>query len=185
MDLTPGGPSQNAGVANGGMVIASLANPTFTLKRFDTASRTRCTVAVHLASAITTAAGPSAVQLREQTAQGAPSTYFWSLDMYLPNWSKLVNRKSPKHRRWFSFLSRPVAAAPGMSIRRSHRPQLESLEDRCLLATHTVTLLTDTAAAGLAGELRSAIAAAAANDTINFAAGLSGTIRLSAALVSR
>src|SRR5262249_5130348 len=54
------------------------------------------------------------------------------------------------------------------------RPALESLEDRTVPSTLTVTNLLDSGT----GSLRDQIAAAAAGDTINFASGLSGTITL-------
>jgi hypothetical protein len=57
-------------------------------------------------------------------------------------------------------------------------PRIETLEDRTALSTLTVTNLNDTGVAG-DGSLRGQIAAAAPGDTVNFAAGLSGTIGLS------
>src|SRR5215468_9560539 len=60
----------------------------------------------------------------------------------------------------------------------SHRPLLEVLEDRTVPSTFTVTNLTDHDP----GSLRAAVMAANANpgvDTIKFAPGLHGTIRLS------
>jgi hypothetical protein len=64
------------------------------------------------------------------------------------------------------------------------RPSFDDLEDRCLRAVATVSLLTDTSAASSPGEFRTVLATAAPGDTIVFEAGLTGTIDLTAALGS-
>jgi hypothetical protein len=60
------------------------------------------------------------------------------------------------------------------------RPLLEILEDRTLLSTYTVDALTDTGAgSGRTGDLSYCLAhATSGSDTIDFAAGLTGTISL-------
>jgi hypothetical protein len=67
---------------------------------------------------------------------------------------------------------------------RSSSPFLENLEDRTLPSTYVVNVLTDTGAgSGLTGDLRYCVAhAASGSDTIDFAAGLTGTIKLESAL---
>ncbi len=64
------------------------------------------------------------------------------------------------------------------------RPLLDILEDRTLPSTYTVNSLTDTGAgSGLTGDLRYCITkATSGQDTIDFAAGLTGAIKLESAL---
>src|SRR5262249_55882535 len=78
-------------------------------------------------------------------------------------------------RRVFSGRSRVVAPPDKPAGKSRFRPALESLEDRTVPSTLTVTNLLDSGA----GSLRDQIGAAASGDTINFASGLSGTITLS------
>src|SRR5438874_6712634 len=81
--------------------------------------------------------------------------------------------------RWFSSLwkSPPRAGRrpqPRVPRLRSFRPLVEELEARALLATLTVSTLSDSGT----GSLRAQTAAAAAGDTIVFQSGLSGTIQM-------
>jgi hypothetical protein len=65
----------------------------------------------------------------------------------------------------------------------SYRPRLEFLEARTLLSTYTVDRLTDTGdGSGSMGDLRYCITNAMSGDTITFADGRPGTIRLTRAL---
>src|SRR5262245_6045864 len=81
------------------------------------------------------------------------------------------------------FSHRLFGRRSGASRRASnYRPRLEALEAREVPATFTVTRLADDA---LAGSLRWAITQAntmPGDDTINFQAGLTGTIQLAGAL---
>jgi hypothetical protein len=85
-------------------------------------------------------------------------------------------------RRLFAPTTRTVRHG-GLTTRRSPtpprcRPRLEALEDRLAPAILTVTTLSD-AASHIGTSLRDALAAAAAGDTVQFQAGLSGAIDLS------
>src|SRR5437763_5082772 len=84
-------------------------------------------------------------------------------------WQSLVRRVFVGHSQVSARANRRAAGKPRF------RPMLESLEDRTVPATLTVTNLLDSGA----GSLRGQIAAAASGDTVNFASGLSGTITLS------
>ncbi len=91
---------------------------------------------------------------------------------------------------WFrSLFDALVARSSRTSVSRIRRvprlrPLLEILEDRTLLSTYTVNALTDSGTgSGLTGDLRYCVThATSGNDTIDFAAGLSGTINLQSAL---
>jgi hypothetical protein len=81
--------------------------------------------------------------------------------------------------------SRKRRAAPCVHQRsRPFRPLLEFLEERTLPSTYTVNAFTDTGAgAGLTGDLRYCVThATSGSDTITFATGLTGTIKLESAL---
>lgn len=83
---------------------------------------------------------------------------------------------------------RPSRSRSPLPLRRAARPRFrpcfDDLEDRCLRAIATVSLLTDTSTGDTPGELRTVLATAAPGDTIVFEAGLTGTINLTAALGS-
>jgi hypothetical protein len=67
------------------------------------------------------------------------------------------------------------------SHRRSHRPNLEALENRTLLSTFTVDRLTDRGeGTNLAGDIRYCITQAANGDNIQF--GVQGVINLTRSL---
>ena len=68
------------------------------------------------------------------------------------------------------------------SHRRSFVPRLDALEDRLVPSTLTVTNVRDTGALG-DGSLRGQIAAAAPDDTIQFAPNLSGSLALGSDLI--
>lgn len=77
---------------------------------------------------------------------------------------------------WTSWLSRfarrPSPASPPSRRGSRFRPRLEELEDRCLLATLTVTTVADNAAAPPTGSLRAALMSANNGDVITFAPSL-------------
>lgn len=76
---------------------------------------------------------------------------------------------------WWKVLIRKARGSRSATlIRRNPRLRIEELESRRLLSTLTVVNLNDSGA----GSLRGQIAAAAPGDTINFKAGLSGTVGL-------
>ena len=95
--------------------------------------------------------------------------------MLFSSW--LRNRKNAARRA-----PRPSPLTPHR--RAGFRPRLEILEDRTLLSTYVVNSLTDTGTgSGLAGDLRYCITqATSGNDTIGFAANLTGTITLESPL---
>src|SRR3954452_19016525 len=73
--------------------------------------------------------------------------------------------------------AKPARRRPTRSPR-PFKPQIESLEERCLLSTWTVTTLADSGS----GSLRDQLAQAKSGDTIQFTPGLVGSIPLQTGL---